>query len=94
MLLFFPPRELQIKRQRTLSFQEQCDELMSVQKSLEEKLTSGKTQSYSSVQQMLSVHQVLKHLQFETDFLKLIMTIMVINLSISCLLSDCRVVSQ
>lgn len=47
-----------MERQRTLSIQEQCDNVMSIQKRLEEELSSSKTQSYSSTQQMLSVHQV------------------------------------
>lgn len=52
-----------------MSFQQQCDDLMSTQKRLEEKLTSSKTQSYSNVQQMLSVHQVQRPLHFKTSFL-------------------------
>lgn len=83
--VFFSPRELQMERQHTLSFEQQCDELMSIQKRLEEKLTSSKTQSYSSGQQMLSVHQVQKHLHFETPLLKLSGVTGVIDLSISCL---------
>ncbi|XP_060907682.1 nesprin-2-like isoform X3 [Labrus mixtus] len=53
-------RELQAEHQRSLSFQEKCENLTSVQKKLEDELMSKTPQSYSSLQEMLSDHQKLE----------------------------------
>ncbi|XP_044023969.1 nesprin-2 isoform X2 [Siniperca chuatsi] len=53
-------RELQAERQRSQSFQEKCKNLTSIQKKLEEQLMSKKPESYSSLQEMLTVHQRLE----------------------------------
>uniref|UniRef100_UPI0037E98A37 nesprin-2a n=1 Tax=Semicossyphus pulcher TaxID=241346 RepID=UPI0037E98A37 len=53
-------RELQAEHQRSLSFQEKCENLTSIQKKLEEGLMSKRSQSYSSLQEMLTDHQRLE----------------------------------
>ncbi|KAM9339272.1 nesprin-2a [Symphorus nematophorus] len=53
-------RELQAERQRSQSFQEKCKNLTFIQKKLEEESTSKQPQSYSSLQEMLTVHQRLE----------------------------------
>lgn len=51
-------RELQAEHQPSQSFQEKCKNLTSIQKKLEEESVSKKPLSYSSLQEMLTVHQV------------------------------------
>ncbi|XP_070706002.1 nesprin-2a [Pempheris klunzingeri] len=53
-------RALQAKRQSSQSFVEKCKNLTSIQKKLEEKSVPKKPQSYSSLREMLSVHQRLE----------------------------------
>lgn len=56
--LVFYPRALQAERQRSQNFQEKCKNLTSIQKKLGEESSSNKPQSFSSLQEMLTVHQV------------------------------------
>ncbi|XP_073348713.1 LOW QUALITY PROTEIN: nesprin-2a [Pagrus major] len=53
-------REHHVDHQRSQNFQEKCMNLTSIQKKLEEESTSKKPQSYSSLQEMLNVHQSLQ----------------------------------
>ncbi|XP_037606336.1 nesprin-2-like isoform X2 [Sebastes umbrosus] len=53
-------RALQAERQRSQNFQEKCKNLTSIQKKLEEESSSNKPQSFSSLQEMLTVHQRLQ----------------------------------
>ncbi|KAK1889212.1 Nesprin-2, partial [Dissostichus eleginoides] len=52
--------ELQAVCQRSQSFQEKCKNLSSLQKKLEDESLSKETQSFSSLQEMLTVHQRLE----------------------------------
>ncbi|XP_059211817.1 nesprin-1 [Centropristis striata] len=53
-------RALQADRQRSQNFQEKCKNLMSIQKKLEEQLMCKSPQSFSSLQEMQTVHQRLE----------------------------------
>ncbi|KAF1376843.1 hypothetical protein PFLUV_G00215650 [Perca fluviatilis] len=53
-------RALQAERQRSQNFQEKCKNLSSIQKNLEEESMCKKPQSFSSLQEMLTVHQRLE----------------------------------
>ncbi|XP_035851599.1 nesprin-2 [Sander lucioperca] len=53
-------RALQAERQHSQNFQEKCKNLSSIQKKLEEESMCKKPQSFSSLQEMLTVHQRLK----------------------------------
>lgn len=55
---FFLSRELQAEHQHSQSFQEKCKNLTSIQTKLEEQFISKKDENYSSLQEMLTVHQV------------------------------------
>ncbi|KAM7395095.1 hypothetical protein PAMA_006717 [Pampus argenteus] len=55
-------RELQLETQRSEDFQQKCKNLTSIQEKLEQDSILRKPQSYSNLQQMLTVHQML---QFE-----------------------------
>lgn len=63
-ILFFLSREHHVDHQRSQNFQEKCMNLKSIQKKLEEESTSKKLQNYSSLQEMLNVHQVQHTSQF------------------------------
>ncbi|XP_045916269.1 nesprin-2 isoform X3 [Micropterus dolomieu] len=53
-------RELQFEHQHSQSFQEKCKNLTSIQTKLEEQFISKKDENYSSLQEMLTVHQRLE----------------------------------
>ncbi len=54
----FLSRELQAERQRFHTFEEKCKNLTLIQKKLEEDSMSKNPQNYSSLQEMLTAHQV------------------------------------
>ncbi|KAI3364132.1 hypothetical protein L3Q82_010949, partial [Scortum barcoo] len=56
----YTQQELQAEYQRSQSFQEKCKNLTSIQKRIEEESASKNTQSYSTLQEMLTVHQRLE----------------------------------
>ncbi len=58
VFFFLFSRELQAEHQRSQTFQEKCKNLTSIQKKLEKETLSKKPQSYSSLQEMLTVYQV------------------------------------
>ncbi|XP_008295519.1 nesprin-2-like [Stegastes partitus] len=53
-------RKLQAERQHSQSFQEKCKNLTSIQEKLKQESVCSKPVSYSSVQEMLAVHQRLQ----------------------------------
>ncbi|KAK5852700.1 hypothetical protein PBY51_006550 [Eleginops maclovinus] len=53
-------RELQAKLQRSQAFQEKCENLTSLRKKLEDESMSEQLRSFSSLQEMLAVHQRLQ----------------------------------
>ncbi|XP_041660769.1 nesprin-2 [Cheilinus undulatus] len=53
-------RKLQAEYQCSQSFQEKCESLTTIQRKLEEELISKQPLSYSSLQEMLTVHQKLE----------------------------------
>lgn len=57
-MLHFFPRELQDECQRSLSFQEKSGRLTQIKEKLEQEAVCRKNPSYSSLQEMLIVHQV------------------------------------
>lgn len=54
----FAPSELQAVCQRSQSLREKCKNLTSLQKKLEDESLSKETQRFSSLREMLTVHQV------------------------------------
>ncbi|XP_029903714.1 nesprin-2a [Myripristis murdjan] len=53
-------REMQAEIQRSQNFQQKCENLVSVQEKLEQDLMAKKAESYSSLQEMLTVHRKLQ----------------------------------